>query len=131
MSIARRHHLARWTLLAILAVSLVFMHHTPVDQMSPGHGAVAVAATTTGPAPAVSPAPMPDEQGMGAMLHQCLAVFGQLLAGALLVLLLAIGFARLTGGHRLLRPRALARAPDRPDRPGGRSLLASVCVLRL
>jgi len=128
MSTADRRQPVRWLLLAILALALVVMHHAPADHDSPGHGAAAVVAMAAGPS--VAPAP-DDDHGMGAMLHECLAVLAQLAAGAMLALLLAVGVARLMGRRLPPRWRARARALDRPDGPGGRSLLASVCVLRL
>ncbi|TNC21325.1 hypothetical protein FG385_28705 [Amycolatopsis alkalitolerans] len=118
-------------LLAILALGLVTMHHAPAEHGLPGHGSATVVAMVPGTSPALSAAPMPDDHGMGAMLHECLAVLGQLAFGALLVLLVMAGFGPLSTRCRRRCPRALARSPDRPASPGGRSLLASVCVLRL
>ncbi|MTD56563.1 hypothetical protein GKO32_21685 [Amycolatopsis sp. RM579] len=118
-------------LLAVLALGLIAMHHAPAEHGSADGAAMSVVAMTAEPSPTLSAAPMTDDHGMGAMLHQCLAVLGQLTFGALLVLLLVLGFARLTTRHRVPSPRARARAPDRPAGSGGRSLLTSVCVLRL
>ncbi|HVV12621.1 hypothetical protein [Amycolatopsis sp.] len=120
MSRTGHSQLVRWLLLAVVALGLILMHHAPAAQDGSGmHGGAAVVM------PAASP---PDADGMGAMLHECLAILGQFALGALLLLLVfAAGFARGPGVRRLPAPRA----PDRPNTLAGRSLLASVCVLRL
>jgi hypothetical protein len=62
-------------------------------------------------------------------LHLCLAVLSQL-AALVAMLALFVGLAGWVGRLRLPVPRAVARAPDRPG-GNGRTILTSVCVLRL
>jgi hypothetical protein len=135
MTRSRRAGLGRWLLLAVVAVGVVLMHHAPAGEQNAHGGAAAMlmampASTTVGPVAAPA-----GEDGMGAMLHECLAVVGQVTARFLLALLLAAGLV-LAAGLMLWRrvrpaPRAMARAPDQASGLGGRSLLFSVCVLRL
>ncbi|WP_236794407.1 hypothetical protein [Amycolatopsis sp. GM8] len=129
MSSATRHQVTHWLLLTVLALGLIAMHHAPAERDSMTHGTMS--AMTAEPAPTLSAAPQTDDHDMAAMLHQCLAVLGQLTFGALLLLLLLLGVALLAAGHRAPRVRARARAPDHRAGPGGRSLLTSMCVLRL
>lgn len=112
-------------LLAILALGLIAMHHTPAQGEGRHDGSVVVMAAS------IAAEPMSSGHDMHAMLHECLAVLGQFAMGALLVLLAVAGIAWRLDRHRATGPRAVARAPDRPGSPGGRSLLTSVCVLRL
>jgi hypothetical protein len=125
MRTGERTLLMRWLLLAVVALGLVVMHHLPAQHGGGAHDSmVAVESSPTAQS-------MPDAGGMGAMLHDCLAVVGQFTIAALLMMLLVVGLARWIRERRPPTPSPLARAPDHLSPAGGRSLLASVCVLRL
>jgi hypothetical protein len=133
MRSADRSLVLRWLLLAVVAFGLVVMHHLPAqhDAESGSHTAgTSMSVMVIDPS---SPAaqPMPDTSGMGSMLHECLAVTSLFTVAAALVLLLLLGASRWAQRPLLSAATALARARDRPPSSGGRTVLASVCVLRL
>lgn len=122
-------------LLVALAFAVIGMHN--LVAISPMHDAMAPEPVTSASA-MVADACCADHAGQpghapGAghdWLHLCLAVLGQLAAAAALLLVLVIALARGAGDRASAWSRALARAPDPP--PGnGRTILTSVCVLRL
>ncbi|GAA3857299.1 hypothetical protein [Amycolatopsis tucumanensis] len=131
MTTVKRGLPVRWLLLAVVALALVIMHHTPAQHGSDS-GTHAVVAETAVMDVAYSTMIHPDsgDTGMAAMLHQCLAVFGQVAFWAFL-LLVGMVFIRLTAGRRLVVRSLVAAGPDPPRRGDGRSILNSVCVLRL
>lgn len=104
------------------------MHHVPASHQGEHHGAAAMTVLQVHAQPAAEP--MPDEDGMGAMLHDCLAILGQVLGSAVLVLLAIAVWMQWVREQSLLPPRAAARGPDRAPSVGGRSVLSLVCVLR-
>lgn len=118
-------------LVCLLLLGLVLMHHAPAAEhhmgaMGPPAATAAVTAGSTCPA-GTPDCPMPGQAHD--MLHLCLAVIGTLagvlLLGAFLGLVRGI-FAspRLSGDVPL--PRV-----DRPPGWPGRTVLTSLCVLRL
>lgn len=133
MTSAGRSLVLRWLLLAVVAFGLVVMHHLPAqhDADSGGHLAeTSVSVMALDPAPAANP--MPDTGGMGVMWHMCLAVTSLFAVAALVLLLLLVGAFRGTRQPPAWAATALARARDRPPPGlGGRTILDSVCVLRL
>lgn len=123
---------ARWLLLAVVAFALMVMHHLPAGHGSDpaaGHGAAPMAAVVA-MEPVVTAHPASDAGGMSGMLHECLALAGQLAAGAVLLLLI-VSLTRLAGVPRVPVLSVGGRKPDRPPGSGGRTILNSVCVLRL
>jgi hypothetical protein len=114
---------AQWTLLCLLVLGVVGMHHVNVDTPD-GHAAVASAHGDHHHAPdEPEPAPAHD------MVHMCVAI---LCAVASLLLLgwLLLRLARPSDAPAASTP-AWPRAPARPPPLGGRGLLNSLCVLRL
>jgi hypothetical protein len=127
-------------LVAALVGAVALMHSIPRGEE---HGSSTVAAMNAGQAsccPAQMDAldqvrrgdmggqPMPGH-GPGGLAHLCLAVLTAVLAGVLGVGLGRRLHARRTGavGRGRARERTLARPPPR----AGRTLLTSVCVLRV
>jgi Family of unknown function (DUF6153) len=131
MRSADRSLVLRWLLLAVVAFGLVAMHHLPAQhgQDFDTHPAgTNMSVTVMDPSPAAQS--MPDS-GMGSMSHECLAVTSLFTVAALVMLLLLVGASRWARQSLRSAAAALARARDRPPRWGGRTVLASVCVLRL
>jgi hypothetical protein len=125
-------------LLCALALAVVGMHHVvlaPHETMSCGpHSPGGTHATHMAfgdqpPTPSVHTPGSPATGGHD-MLHLCLAVLGA--SGGLLLLLALLALA--AGGMVALPLGGLRLPPGRARRPAsttGRSLLASVCVLRI
>jgi hypothetical protein len=120
-------------LLCALTLSVLGMHHVAPPSHGTGHSAMAEESMTMATAPAttsMTPAAQPSgESGTGTghnLLHLCLVV---LCAAA--VFLLATWLLATARATRAVpdnqRPPSFPRAPS----AAGRSLLASVCVLRL
>ncbi len=125
----------RWVLLVGVAFALIGMHNLAAT--NPMHDVMRLEPVASASMPVADPSCCADhatapghDSGTGHdWLHLCLAVLGQI-AGAVLMLLLVVGVTRWVRDRGLPRPAAVARAPDRP--PGnGRTILTSVCVLRL
>lgn len=118
-------------LLCALTLSVLGMHHVALPPPGAGHSTAAESMTSmTAPAmEGMAPVAQPsDDSGTGMghdLLHLCLAVLGAAAVFLLATWLLAtMGATRADpGGQRPPFPRA--------PRAAGRSLLASVCVLRL
>ena len=125
MATSTRRTATRWLLLCLLFLGVVGMHHVATSgDMASGHDMTAVAAHHEH-----SPEePAPSSPGHD-MLHLCVAV----LCAVVSLLLLAWLLVRSTPRHagRALGSSSWPRAPDHPPPVGGRSLLSSVCVLRL
>jgi nitric oxide reductase large subunit len=102
---------ARWLLLCLLLLGVVGMHHTvsaePHDMMHTSQSM-----------------PAPDHE----MLHLCMAVITAAAGFLLFVLFLFTAFWPVSVSAR--RFTVVSRV-DRPPGLSGRSLLSSVCVLRL
>ncbi|MGW4485409.1 DUF6153 family protein [Amycolatopsis sp. NPDC004368] len=128
MDTTRRPLLVRWLLIGVVALGVVLMHHAPAPHEGAHHSTAAMTVLQVHAEPAAEP--MPDEGGMGAMLHECLAILGQVLGSAVLVLLAIAGWLQWVRARWLLVPEAAARGPDRAPGVGGRSVLSLVCVLR-
>jgi hypothetical protein len=115
-------------LLCALTLSVLGMHHVALPSHDTGHAAAAETMATPAMAstnPAVQPA---DDSGTGMghdLLHLCLVVLCAAAVFLLATWLLAtVRVTRTDPGHR--QPSF-----PRPPRVAGRSLLASVCVLRI
>jgi hypothetical protein len=124
----------RGLLLWALALAVLGMHHLALAPHPAGmacHQPV-LAETQAGVLLDPPSAMSADEPAPGAghdMLHVCLAVLN--VAGWLLLLAsLLMAVRRMSPPATNLRPRVV-RAAGWPLRPAGRSLLASVCVLRI
>jgi hypothetical protein len=112
----------RWLLLCVLALAVIGMHHVASGTSGPCPPETVISAATT---PQAYSAYEPTTCSGHDLLHLCLAVLGTA-AGVLLAwLLVAVGAAPAP------RPRALAARSRRARRTAGRSLLTSVCVLRI
>jgi hypothetical protein len=119
----------RWLLLCLLLLGVVSMHHfmPPAAHDQPSAAMVAPGAHGADPMQQPhSPAPAPD-QGHD-LLHLCMAVLGAVAGLLLIVLLLTTSWLARTLPPR--RPPVNRRAGRPPDL-SGRTLLSSVCVLRL
>lgn len=116
-------------LLLVIAFGVLVMHHTPESAKS--HQATAEHAEMR--TPALTTGTHQDhgggDHGAPGLMHECLAVLAQV-ALALLAFALVLRLVRAT--HVIpLGSRHRARAPDRPPPAGGRSILTSLCVLRV
>jgi hypothetical protein len=119
----------RWLLLSLLLLGVVSMHHfVPAD----AHGPATVAATTMADMPGPDPMHQPEDPASPSPLHDlqhlCMAVLGAILGLLLIGFLLA--FCRRRPLPSIRRVRHIRRT-DRPPRLSGRTLLSSVCVLRV
>jgi hypothetical protein len=125
----------QWLLLCALALAVVGMHHVPLAPHTMSHDSAHTAAVM--PTTATTPAELPEihspagpASGAGHdLMHLCLAIMGAAGGFVLLAwLLMATGGAGLApfGG-----PRVVAARLWRPPRRAGRSLLTSVCLLRI
>ncbi|WP_225978737.1 hypothetical protein [Gandjariella thermophila] len=118
-----------WLLLCSLALGLVLMHHAPASEQHMGTMSPPVVASATVSAPAMSPS---DGSGRGeshVLMHMCLAVIGAF--GAVLALVGAfLGLPRRFGADGGPPARVGLFRTDRPP-GGGRTVLTSLCVLRL
>jgi hypothetical protein len=108
-------------LLCALVLAVLGMHHLA---LAPDDAAPRLchqpAAPSSGPA---------DSTGTGHdLMHPCLAILG---ASAWLFLFAWLSTAFGDGGLEAVRPRVLATRARRRRRSTGRSLLTSVCVLRI
>ncbi|MEU0470525.1 hypothetical protein ABZ215_41575 [Amycolatopsis sp. NPDC006131] len=130
MTTARLSLPARWLLLAVVAFALVVMHHAPAQHVGGASHMTPSVMAVTDAGPSSITDPMPGGSDMAAVLHQCLAVFGQA-AVWMFLLLAAVVFVRVTAGTRLAVRPLTAGGPDPPPRRDGRKILNSVCVLRL
>jgi hypothetical protein len=120
-------------LLCALALSVIGMHHVPLAPHGTSHATMSAqampASMTVAPVlPEVQPS---GDHGTGTghdLLHLCLVVLGA--AGGVLLLawlLTAVGAGWSAPSAKLLPP---PWRTWRPPRTAGRSLLASICVLR-
>ncbi len=112
----------RILLLCVLTLSVLGMHHVALPSSEPGHSVMTTEASTA----MAGTQPSGDAgSGMGHdLLHLCLVVLSAAAGFVLATWLLAtVGASRAEFGDRPSFPR--------PPRAAGRSLLASVCVLRL
>jgi len=120
-------------LLCLVALGLVLMHHAPADHhmgamSSPKMVSVASA---TGTAPVISDgSDGPGPGGSHMLMHLCLAVIGVFGAVAALGWVLLGLPRRVVTGSRSPTRLALSRI-DRPPGGAGRTVLTSLCVLRL
>lgn len=106
----------RWLLLCLLLLGVVSMHHFVAT--SDQHPAMAVEMTVPDHVP---------ESPAHDLIHLCLAVLGAVAGLLLLVLLLGVFWPAVRTARRT---RPVSRV-DRPPWTSGRSVLTSVCVLRL
>lgn len=126
--------LQRGLLLCALALGVVGMHQLVTTDAMPGMAMPVMSSSPAmdmGDVTTVTAIAAEDHQhgGQGVvhdLMHLCLAVLCA--AGAAL---LAFWLIRRCLAVVSPSSRAVARAPDRPPKAGGRLLLASVCVLRL
>lgn len=139
--------IGRWTLLCTLALAVLGMHHLASQQMA-CHKPIPVSAPTThshtpasgmsdltavvsavvADAPSAQSSDGPASGASHDMMHLCLAILSATVWLLLLVLLSsAVGTENLVAA----RLRRFAGRAWRPLRPAGRSLLTSVCVLRI
>ncbi|WP_091671434.1 hypothetical protein [Amycolatopsis marina] len=129
MGVDRRAELARCVLLLVIAFGVLVMHHTPAS--AEGHPAIAAHAgmETSALITGTHQGQGGGEHGSHGFVHECLAVVAQV-ALALLAFALVL---RLVRTAHVIAPGSLhrARAPDRPAQAGGRSILTSLCVLRV
>jgi hypothetical protein len=136
--------LRRRLLLCVLSLAVVGMHHvafaSACSEPCRPHDVFHVASTSTPTAPSaadsavhspagsyVNPAPVPEPEPGHDLLHLCLAILAAM-AGVLLVwLLLALGAPPAVSARR-----TFAHTPRlRRRRAAGRSILTSLCVLRI
>lgn len=110
----------RWLLLCLLLLGVVGMHHFVAAEHH--HETMAVEM----PMPAPDPGHAPESPAHD-LIHLCLAVLGAVAGLLLLVLLLGVFWPALRTPRRT---RPVSRV-DRPPWTSGRSVLSSVCVLRL
>lgn len=131
----------QWLLLCVLSLAVIGMHHLafasarcePCGPHTASHGTMVVTSLAETAMDSVAPAhsyvdpPTPGPDTGHDLLHLCLAVLAAA-AGLLLVgLLLAFGTPPAA-----LAPRWYLRTTGvRRRRTGGRSILTSVCVLRI
>jgi hypothetical protein len=119
----------RWLLLCLLLLGVVSMHHfAPADAHDQPTTAVS---HTMANAPASDPVHEPEGPAPSPahdLLHLCLAVLGAIAGLVLTGLLLAKSWPAQAPS---LRPDRQVRRVDHPPPLSGRSLLSSVCVLRL
>jgi hypothetical protein len=116
----------QWLLLCLLLLGVVGMHHFVP---TPTHDIASVAPSIALGEPMQAPmhdpaAPAPAHE----LMHLCMAVLGAVLG--LLLIALLIGVLRWDS-QRIPSPASSAGRVDRPPGLSGRTLLASVCVLRL
>lgn len=117
-------------LLCLLALCVTAMHHVSASDGEPVVMPAGVAASMPAADAAVAEHHAPGHGGAHDLLHLCLAVLTTL--GGLL-LLARLLLPRRPGTPHPARPASSrgSPAPDRPpDRPG-RTVLASLCVLRV
>lgn len=133
-------------LLCMLALAVLGMHHLALaPQEMACHEPIAVSAPTThshtssgastmtgvvwlAGAPTATSSDGPASGTSHDMMHLCLAILS---ATAWLFLLVWLSTAVRNADGAAVRLRRLAGRTWRPPRPAGRSLLASVCVLRI
>lgn len=119
-----RRTATQWLLLCALFLGVVGMHHVAMsDGMAPTH---AVMSGTTGQAPASE---QPDSPPAHDLPHLCLAVLCAI--GSLLLLAWLLARVVRAVADRARAMPAWSRATDHPPPIGGRTLLNSICVLRL
>lgn len=118
------HAVTQWLLLCALFLGVIGMHHVAMSGDTPSPHSATSATAHEQPAPE-HPSPQPAHD----MLHLCVAV----LCAVVSLLLLAWSLMRAgrPAADRLQVTTAWPRAPDHPPPIGGRTLLSSVCVLRL
>lgn len=121
MAAGTHRTVTQWLLLCVLFLGVVGMHHVATD-MASGHDMTAV--STHHEQSPEEPAPSGHD-----VLHLCVAVLGAVVSLLLLAWLLVRSTPQRTG--RAPGSSAWPRAPGHPPPVGGRSLLSSVCVLRL
>jgi hypothetical protein len=117
--------LQRALLLGALVLGVIGMHQLVTVHHLPGPAAPVMSASMQ---PSLAPANHDDPMDgvIHDLMHLCLAVLG---AVGTALLLLSMGRGLIPATH--LTGRSATRTPARPPPHGGRSLLASVCVLRL
>ena len=123
MATSTRRTVTQWLLLCVLFLGVVGMHHVATSgDMTSGHDMVTAHHEHSPEEPA------PSSPGHD-MLHLCVAVLCAVVSLLLLAWLL-VRSAPQNAGHAV-GSSAWPRAPGRPPPVSGRSLLSSVCVLRL
>lgn len=124
-----RGQVRQW-LLCALVLSLISMHHLALAQHEPHVGGTHAASSSPMTVEELPEAhcPGPASGGGHAVLHPCEAVLHTPGGFLLLVLLTVVGVGVRPPPTGLRLPAA---RPRRPPGIGGRTLLASVCVLRV
>jgi hypothetical protein len=117
---------ARWLLLCLLLLGIVSMHHVvPASAHDAMPAATSMAAQSPMPAPTHEPdSPAPSHD----LMHLCMAVLCAILGLLLIALLLTVLRWETQPVPSL---RSSTSRVDRPPGLSGRTLLASLCVLRL